>query len=112
MSHIDKRLENTIPAADLDFTGGNYIGRVFRMVRYGELTVARLVKVKSKVYLEYVQGDRKDGFTLSLSEFRKFYHLVRTRADEQKAIETAAVQIEEKVIESVNSRMVAAEFDI
>lgn len=85
MSTIDKRLENTVPAATLDLDKGNYEGRIFRIVRNGELTVVRLVKVKRRdVYLEYVQGDRQDGFTRTQAEFRKFYHMVQNRkADSQ-----------------------------
>lgn len=81
MSNIDKRLEGTTPASTLGELG-DYEKRVFRMVRNSELTVVRLDKVKRRdVYLKYVQGDRKDGFTMSQAEFRKFYHLVNTRAD-------------------------------
>lgn len=112
MSKIDKRLENTISANTLNFDDGNYIGRVFRKVHNGELTVVRLVKVKRQVYLEYVQGDRKDGFTVSLSEFRKFYHMVRTRNDEQQAITKAAEDYKELTITGFETRIKAAEFEI
>lgn len=81
MSHTDKRLDNTTPAADIDVTDPKYVGRVFLMVRYGELTVVRLVKAKRRdIYLEYVKGDRKDGFTLTHSEFKKFYHLTQVQS--------------------------------
>jgi len=90
MSQLDKRLENTIPADGLDLSNKNYEGRIFRMVRNNELTVVRLVKVKRRdVYLEYVQGDRKDGFTRTQQEFRKFYHMVRNRAADSQ-LETVA----------------------
>lgn len=90
MSQSDKYLEDTIPAASLDFNNKNYEGRIFRMVRNNELTVVRLVKVKRRdIYLEYVQGDRKDGFTRTQQEFRKFYHMVRNRVADAE-LETVA----------------------
>ncbi|ARV76913.1 hypothetical protein PHABIO_282 [Pseudomonas phage Phabio] len=90
MSQSDKRLKNTIPAASLDLDNKNYEGRIFCMVRNNELTVVRLVKVKRRdVYLEYVKGDRKDGFTRTKQEFRKFYHLCRNRTTDEE-LETLA----------------------
>lgn len=84
MSQSDKRLDRCTPASELvDLSA--YEKRVFRMVRNNELTVVRLDKVKRRdVYLEYVQGDRQDGFTMSHAEFRKFYHLVNVRPVEVK----------------------------
>lgn len=86
MSHIDKHLENTVPATDLNLEDKNYEGRIFRKVQNGELTVVRLVKVKRRdVYLEYVQGGRADGFSVTQAAFRKFYHLVNNRKADTKS---------------------------
>lgn len=86
MSNLDKRLENTVPASTLNLDDKNYEGRVFRKVQNGELTVVRLVKVKRRdVYLEYVQGERADGFSVTQAAFRKFYHLVNNRKADTKA---------------------------
>lgn len=110
MSTIDKRLENTVSAATLNFEDGNYINRVFRKVHNGELTVVRLTKVKRRdVYLDYVQGDRADGFTISHAEFRKFYHMVRTRQDD--IVYDAAQSFVEGMITRANDRMQSGEYN-
>ena len=68
-------IKRYIDASEIDSELDKFVNRTFIVKRNGITTAVTLDKVKTnKVYLKRM-GDRQDGYSISRSEFGKFYKL-------------------------------------